>query len=166
MVLSADRAEKTSDWEGRRKKQKNNNNTCLVPEVCNFHKIGCVSSRKELPTHELVYAQNAFNGLGKTQSMQFVISAPRCPFHNWLRCLSISRLTRPCALLTPSLPWCHLKTTNESAKSETLKPFCRRFPHWHVKGFSSKNIALKVDVFMESETRMTASVLKCLCLNK
>ena len=25
--------------------------------------------------------------------------------------------------LTPSLPWCHLKTTNKSAKFETLKPF-------------------------------------------
>ena len=29
--------------------------------------------------------------------------------------------------LTPSLPWCHLKTTNKSVKSETLKPFCFRF---------------------------------------
>ena len=26
-------------------------------------------------------------------------------------------------ILTPSLPWCHLKTTNESAKFETLQPF-------------------------------------------
>ena len=118
---------KKSGREGRRKKKKQKKNTCLVPEVCNFHKIGCVSSRKDLPTHELVYAQNAFNSLGKTQSMQFVISALRCPFHNWLRCLSISRMTRPCALLTPSLPWCHLKTTNKSAKSETLKPFCLLF---------------------------------------
>ena len=26
--------------------------------------------------------------------------------------------------LTPSLPWCHLKTTHKSAKSETLSLFC------------------------------------------
>ena len=44
-----------------------------------------------------------------------------------------------------SLPWCHLKMTNKSAKwFETFKPFC--FSHWHVKGFSSKCIALKADV--------------------
>ena len=30
-------------------------------------------------------------------------------------------------VLTPSLPWCHLKTTNTSSKSETLKPFCLLF---------------------------------------
>ena len=60
-------------------------NTCLVLELCTFHKIGCVSSRKDLPTHELVYAQNAFNSLGKTQSMQFVISALRCPFHKLVK---------------------------------------------------------------------------------
>ena len=29
--------------------------------------------------------------------------------------------------LTPSLPWRHLKTTNKSVKSETLKPFCLLF---------------------------------------
>ena len=53
-------------------------------------------------------------------------------------------------ILTPSLPWCKFKTTNKSAKFETLKPF---FPflysHWHVKGFSSKCIALKVDVLKD-----------------
>ena len=27
-------------------------------------------------------------------------------------------------LLTPSLPWCNLKTTNKSAKFETVMPFC------------------------------------------
>ena len=32
-----------------------------------------------------------------------------------------------CALLTPSLPWCHLKTTMKSAKFETLQPFCLLF---------------------------------------
>ena len=32
------------------------------------------------------------------------------------------------SLLTPSLPWCHLKTTNKSAKFEILKPF--RFIFW------------------------------------
>ena len=26
--------------------------------------------------------------------------------------------------LTPSVPWCHLKTTIKSAKLETLQPFC------------------------------------------
>ena len=30
-------------------------------------------------------------------------------------------------LLTPSLPWCHLKTTNKSRKFEVLKPFCMFF---------------------------------------
>ena len=59
--------------------------TCLVPELCTFLKIGCESSGKGLPTHELIYAQNAFNSLGKTQSMQFVISALRCPFHKLVK---------------------------------------------------------------------------------
>ena len=47
--------------------------------------------------------------------------------------------------LTPSLP-CHLKTTNKSATFETFKPYCFLFLHWHVKGFSSKRIALRLDV--------------------
>ena len=47
-----------------------------------------------------------------------------------------------CALIddrtsTPSLSWCWLKTTNRSAKFETLKPF-RAFSHWLVAGLSSK----------------------------
>ena len=29
--------------------------------------------------------------------------------------------------LTPSLPWCHLKTTSNSEKFQTLKPFCFLF---------------------------------------
>ena len=29
--------------------------------------------------------------------------------------------------LTPSLPWCHLKTNKQNAKSETLRPFCLLF---------------------------------------
>ena len=29
--------------------------------------------------------------------------------------------------LTPSLPWCHLKTTNKNAKFETLDCFCLIF---------------------------------------
>ena len=40
--------------------------------------------------------------------------------------------------LTPSLPRCHLKTTNKSAK----------FSLWHVKGLSLKRIALKVEVLL------------------
>jgi len=47
--------------------------------------------------------------------------------------------------LTPSLPWCHLKTTNKRAKFETFEPFCLLFT-WHVKGFSSKCSALEADV--------------------
>ena len=47
------------------------------------------------------------------------------------------------ATLTPSLS-CHFKTTNTSVKFETLKPFCLLFSHWHVKGFSSKYITLKI----------------------
>ena len=30
---------------------------------------------------------------------------------------------KPTRNLTPSLPWCHLKTTNNSVKFQTLKPF-------------------------------------------
>ena len=50
--------------------------------------------------------------------------------------------------LTPSLPWCHLKTTNKRAKFETLKHFCFLFSPGQVcqKGFSSKRIALKIAV--------------------
>jgi len=48
--------------------------------------------------------------------------------------------------LTPSLPRCHWKTNDKSAKFETLKPFSFLFLHWHVKGFSSERTALKVDV--------------------
>ena len=53
--------------------------------------------------------------------------------------------------LTPSLPWCHLKTIHKSAQFETLKLFsflffCLFFLHLHVKGFSSKRTALKVGV--------------------
>ena len=40
-----------------------------------------------------------------------------------------------------------LKMTNKSAKFVTLQPFCfLLFLHWHVKGFWSKCMALKVDV--------------------
>ena len=35
---------------------------------------------------------------------------------------------------------------HKSTKFETLKPFFLSFSHWHVKGFSPKRIALKVDV--------------------
>ena len=47
--------------------------------------------------------------------------------------------------LTPSLPWCHLKTTNEIAKFETFEPLCLS-SFLAVKGFSSIREALKVDV--------------------
>ena len=49
------------------------------------------------------------------------------------------------ALLTPSLPGCHLKMANKSAKFKTLMLFCS-FSPWHVTGLSSKRIASKVDV--------------------
>jgi len=54
-----------------------------------------------------------------------------------------------CSLLTPSLPWCHLKTTNKSAKSETVQHFCLLFRIWHVNGFSSDHTALKADVLLD-----------------
>ena len=41
--------------------------------------------------------------------------------------LSSSALPAPYSTLNPSLPWCHLKMTNKSAKFETLKPFCLLF---------------------------------------
>ena len=37
--------------------------------------------------------------------------------------------------LTPSLPWCHLKTTHESAQFETFKPFCFLFGAGRWKDF-------------------------------
>ena len=66
--------------------------------------------------------------------------------------------------LTPSLPQHHLKTTNKNVKFETIELSVFFFSsfffffffflfflflfflHWHVKGFSSKRLALKVDV--------------------
>ena len=50
------------------------------------------------------------------------------------------------SLLTLSLPRCHLKTTHESEKFETRKPFWSSFSHWHVKVSPSKRIALKINV--------------------
>ena len=47
---------------------------------------------------------------------------------------------------TLSLLRCHLKTTNESAKSET-SAFLSSFSHWHVKAFSLKCITMKVDCY-------------------
>jgi len=47
--------------------------------------------------------------------------------------------------LIPSLPGCHLKTTNNRIKFETRKLFSL-FSRWHVKQFLSKRTALKVDV--------------------
>ena len=41
----------------------------------------------------------------------------------------------PYLLLTPSMPWCHLKTTNKSMKFETLKPFCFLFCNGMWKNF-------------------------------
>ena len=47
-------------------------------------------------------------------------------------------------LLSPSLPWCHLKMTSRGAQLETLKPcfilillifYFYFFSHWHVKRF-------------------------------
>ena len=58
--------------------------------------------------------------------------------------------------LTPSLPRCHLKTTNESAKSETLKPFVY-FSHRHEKRFSSKRVALTVDVIGPENLRFVGA---------
>ena len=53
-------------------------------------------------------------------------------------------------ILTPWLPWCHLKTIRKSAKFEALKPFCfcflSSFWHRHVNGSPSKRKALKTDV--------------------
>ena len=36
-------------------------------------------------------------------------------------------LPKPAGSSAPSLPWCHLKTTNKSVKSETFKGFCLLF---------------------------------------
>ena len=50
------------------------------------------------------------------------------------------------AILTPSLPWCHLKTTSKSVKFETFVKKIVSFSHWHVKGLLSQCIAFKVAV--------------------
>ena len=59
---------------------------------------------------------------------------------------SYFRMLAVAVILTPSLPRCHLKTTHKVAKFETLQLFCLLFLHWYVKGFSSKRVALKIDV--------------------
>ena len=77
----------------------------------------------------------------------------------WQRCFSLASTNAATNLIdiltlteqffwTPSLPWRDLKTTNKRAKFETLKPLYIYIylKHRHVKGFSSKQIALKVDV--------------------
>ena len=65
--------------------------------------------------------------------------------------------------LTPSLPSRRLKTTNNSAKFEILKPSCLLFSHWRLKGFSSVHIVLKITVtgpenllFAGASVRLTA----------
>ena len=63
-------------------------------------------------------------------------------------------------LLTPSLPWCHWKMTNKSAKFETFK-LLSSFSHWHVKGFSSKRAALQADVSYDPKIYC---VQACLCI--
>ena len=46
--------------------------------------------------------------------------------------------------LTLSLPWCHLKTTINSANLKPLSLFVFVFfLHWHVKGFSSKRNSIE-----------------------
>ena len=56
-------------------------------------------------------------------------------------------------LLTPSLPRCRWKTTNENAKFEIFEPFVVFFfSHWHVNGFSSKRTAFKEDVLQDRRT--------------
>ena len=60
---------------------------------------------------------------------------------------TISMLTYIFTKLTPSLPRCHLKTTNASEKSE--KPFCLLFFFFCTgmsKDFHQNEITLKVDV--------------------
>ena len=54
------------------------------------------------------------------------------------------------AVLTSSLPWRHLKTTN-NCEIWNLSAFLFSVLHWHVKGFSSKRMALKVDVLQDRE---------------
>ena len=73
----------------------------------------------------------------------------------WSRSITVitwRHVTRPHVLLvlmvwglTPSLPRCHLKATNKTGKSESI--LCLLFgTGMSVEGFSSKRIALKIDV--------------------
>ena len=60
---------------------------------------------------------------------------PLMVLQTWCAMAEVGCRTTRGLLLTPSLPRCHLKTTNKSAKSETLQPFlcgfftlvCKRF---------------------------------------
>ena len=50
-----------------------------------------------------------------------------------------------CCWLTPSLPCCHLKTSNTHWEIWNPWRFLSSFFAWHVKGFSSELVALKAD---------------------
>ena len=69
-----------------------------------------------------------------------------CRFWCWLLDVTVGVSTGQCFILTPSLPWYHLKTSDKRAKLEILNCFCLIFSDCYVKGFSSKHIPLKVDV--------------------
>ena len=69
-----------------------------------------------------------------------------CPGYSAQRCLAVCHSNWS---LTPSLPRCHLKTTSKSAKFETCKPFYLLFCTGVWKDFSSKCLALKVDVLWD-----------------
>ena len=66
------------------------------------------------------------------------------------------------SVLTLSLPWRHFKTTIKSAKCETLEVFLFSFWYWHVKGFSSKRIALKADVLLQDRKIYCLQARPCL----
>ena len=73
----------------------------------------------------------------------------------------VNDLKKTCIqLLTPSLPWCHWKMTNKSAKFETFK-LLSSFSHWRVKGVSSKRAALQADVSYDPKIYC---VQACLCI--
>ena len=107
----------------------------------------CFSSSSAFPSHDLIVS-------AVLRAKTAVSFSAAIPPNSFFRSPGTSygqlwRLTS--RSLTPSLPWCHFKTTNKSAKFETIKPFCLLLSHWYVKGSPPKRIALKVDLLQDKK---------------
>ena len=114
-----------------------NTNDVAVPSVCPIHfvaKCHSVSNLKSFGWHTREMCLTCFGATERKKGER----------KKWGG--GGGRISVSYRILTPSLPWCHLKTTNKTAKLKCHKPFRLLFLHWHVKGSPSKCRALKVDV--------------------